>query len=165
MASERFGVDNPAPDDLRGVSVFCDGETPLYVGRTSVTAEAREKGVSSTSFLVRWGQHCDAQSRPNQTSFANKMTREIADGFSLETPAELKKRYGLKQTTDWFKPRDLEEPPDYCLVYAEAKRFIREELNMRIVPIDDDIRGVRSHVLEVYAGVVLQTPYNDFSTS
>jgi hypothetical protein len=57
------------------------------------------------------------------------------------------------------------EPPDYYLAFQEAKRFIREELEYRVVAFDDDIRGVRSHVAEVYADVVLQTTYGDFSTS
>lgn len=122
--------------------------TPLYVGRTSITARARETGKASTSFLERWNQHSGVTSRPNQTSLANKMTAEIAAGFDLQTPKELKKACKLDRTEQWFNLRELEDPPDYCRVYEEAKRFIRE-LNLRVVAIDDDLRGVRSHVMEV----------------
>lgn len=65
----------------------------------------------------------------------------------------------------WWELRKLDEPPDYYFAFQETKRFIREELDFRAIAFDDDVRGVRSHVAEVYADVVLQTPYNDFSTS
>jgi hypothetical protein len=165
-ASEPFHDDNPPPSSGRGIYLFSEGTKHLYVGRTSITARSRAAGKEpSTNFFNRWDQHTNPNSPPNSAPFANKLARELAQGFDLEGPAELKERFGLERTADWWRLRKAEEPPDYYLAFQEAKRFIRMELDYRIVAFDDDIRGVRSHVAEVYADVVLQTTYGDFSTS
>ena len=38
-------------------------------------------------------------------------------------------------------------------------------MECRVAPFEDDIKGIRSTVTEVYAHVHLGTQYNDFSTS
>lgn len=166
LQSESFGEGMEPPADAgRGVYLFSDGTRPLYVGRTSITAHARSVGRSSTSFRSRWRQHSGEDKPPNAASFALKLAKEFARLHKVESPAELKQRFGLDRTEQWFGLRNDPEPPEFCAVFTEAKRYIREDLSFKLVAFDDDVRGVRSHVAEVYADVVLQTPYNDFSPS
>jgi hypothetical protein len=165
-ASEPFNDDNPPPPSGRGIYLFSEGAEHLYVGRTSITARSRAAGKEpNTNFFNRWHQHSNPNSPPNSAPFANKLARELAQAFEMEEPRELKERFGLVRTADWWGLRQTEAPPEYYLAFQEAKRFIRRQLDYRIVAFDDDVRGVRSHVAEVYADAVLQTTFGDFSTS
>ncbi len=149
----------------RGIYLFSDGETPLYVGRTGITARARAAGKDpQTSFLHRWNQHTAFGSSPNSAPFAMKLARELATCLGLEGPRELKERFGLRRTDEWWNLRTMAEPPDYYMAFQGAKSLV-SELNFQVVAFDDDVRGVRSHVAEVYMDVVLQTTYGDFSPS
>jgi hypothetical protein len=80
-------------------------------------------------------QQAGSGSPPNSAPFAMKLARECAERFGVASPLQA------------------------------ATRFIRETLDLRTIEISDDVRGVRSHVAEVYADVILQTTYGDFSTS
>lgn len=165
-ASKPFNNASKPPSAGRGIYLFSEGAQHLYVGRTGITARSRGAGKEpSTSFFNRWDQHTSRNSPPNSAPFANKLARDLAQAFDLEGPAELKKRFDLMRTADWWRLRKAEEPPDYYPVFQEAKRFIREGLDYRVVEFDDDTRGVRSHVAEVYADAVLQAAYGDFSPS
>lgn len=77
----------------------------------------------------------------------------------LERAAELQ----LAVPTDWWAHRKTTAPQIYDL-YTAAERRIGS-MECRIVSFEDDIKGIRSVVAEVYAHVYLRTPYNDFSTS
>lgn len=105
------------------------------------------------------------RSAPNQASFAMKLARQVAERFEVPDPAELKRAGVIENTSDWWKLRDEDLPPDFFLIFQAANEFIRKELDFRHVALEDDVRGVRSHVSEVYADVVLQTEFGDFSTS
>jgi hypothetical protein len=165
-ASEAFNEDNPPQPSGRGIYLFSQGTEHLYVGRTGITARSRAIGKEpSTNFFNRWDPHTNPNSPPNSAPFANKLACELAQAFNLEMPAQLKERFGLARTADWWRLRIAQEPPDYYLAFEEAKRFIRKQLDYRIVAFNEDVRGVRSHVAEVYVDVVLQTTYGDFSTS
>jgi hypothetical protein len=165
-ASEVFNHEKKPPaGGGRGIYLFSEGETPLYVGRTGITARARAAGKDPrTSFLQRWNQHTASGSPPNSAPFAMKLARELATRFGLEGPRELKERFGLKRTEEWWSLRNMSQPPDYYLAFQAAKTYVAE-LNFQVVAFDDDVRGVRSHVAEVYMDVVLQTTYGDFSPS
>jgi hypothetical protein len=93
-----------------------------------------------------------------------KLAKEMAVAFELEGPRELKATHGLRKTEEWWKLRKEPEPPDFWLAFQEAKRFV-SRLDFQRVTFDDDVRGVRSHVAEVYVDAVLQTTYGDFSPS
>lgn len=166
MASEVFNHEKKPPAaGGRGIYLFSEGETPLYVGRTGITARARAAGKDPrTSFLHRWNQHTASGSSPNSAPFAMKLARELANCLGLEGPRELKERFGLRRTEEWWSLRTMSEPPDYYLAFQAAKSFIGE-LNFQVIAFDDDVRGVRSHMAEVYMDVVLQTTYGDFSPS
>lgn len=166
LAAEAFGAAKPPTSDERGIYLFSEGDRHLYVGRTSLTARSRQgKTVSSTSFRQRWKQHCGEKSAPNQASLAMKLARQVAQRFEVSDPAELKRMGTTDKISDWWKLREEDPPPDFFLVFQAAKEFISEELKFRHLAIEDDVRGVRSHVSEVYTDVVLQTEFGDFSTS
>jgi hypothetical protein len=167
VLSTPYGPDNLPPSDGRGVYLFSRADEHLYVGRTGITARTREASKDpTTSFYARWRQHTHEKSPPNSAPFANKLAKEGAIRSGFELPSDLKKTYKLQRAADWWtRLRHLNPPPDYYVVFQDAKRFIREELEFRCVRFDDDVRGVRLHVAEVYVDVILQTKYGDFSPS
>ncbi len=77
----------------------------------------------------------------------------------LERAAELK----VVMPGDWWADRTTTTTEIYDL-YRAAKARIGA-MECRVVSFEDDIKGVRSTVAEVYAHAHLRTPYNDFSTS
>lgn len=164
---DRYNTGNPPASTGRGIYLFSDGEVPLYVGRTGITARSRAAGKKPTSsFAKRWEQHTGEKSAPNSAPFAYKLASVLADLYEFDKPKQLKARFEFDRTADWFrKVKDLDEPVELYLAFQEAKRFLREDLDFRFVAFDDDVRGVRSHVAEVYADCILQANYNDFSTS
>lgn len=166
VAARPFNVAAPPTSLERGIYLFSDETEDFYVGRTGVTARSRMLGKSpSTSFAVRWTQHTSPSSSPNSAPFAMKLAQELAASFGLMTPRDLKQAGAIEKTAEWWSLRKEPDLPDFYLAFQEAKRFIREELNFRCLTLNDDDRGVRSHVAEVYADVILQTTYGDFSPS
>ncbi len=65
--------------------------------------------------------------------------------------------------SNWWADRQTTALEIYDL-YREAKKRIGA-MECRVVPFEDDIKGIRSTVAEVFAHVHLRTVYNDFSTS
>ena len=166
LEAQPFNASSPPKHQGRGIYLFSEGSRHLYVGRTSVTARSRQPGKEpSTSFSARWKQQTGEKSPPNAAPLATKLTREVADHFGLELPTDLKKQGKIDRVSNWWKLREEEPPPDFYLAFQAAKQFVRESLDFRFVELNDDVRGVRSHVAEVYVDVVLQTTYGDFSTS
>jgi hypothetical protein len=165
LGSTPFNLEDPPKHQGRGLYLFSTGSDHLYVGRTGISARSRKaKKDPSTSFSMRWSQHTDWGSPPQSAPFAMKLARDLAEHFDVPQPADLKKMGVIEKTADWWNLRK-QDPPDFYLVFQEAKRFIRNELDFRVVEFIDDARGVRSHVAEVYVDVVLQTAYGDFSPS
>src|SRR4051794_16351237 len=77
LASEIFHAENRPPRDQRGIYLFSEGDQPLYVGRTGITARSRAKGgVPITSFRHRWDQHTQPGRPPGASSFAKRLTLE-----------------------------------------------------------------------------------------
>ena len=166
LAADTSGATKPPTSAERGIYLFSEGHRHLYVGRTSITARSRQgKNVSSTSFSQRWKQHSGENSAANEASLAMKLARQVAEHFEVPDPAELKRTGKIKRTSDWWKLRKDDSPFDFFLVFQAAKEFIKKELEFRHLALEDDVRGVRSHVSEVYVDVVLQTEFGDFSTS
>jgi hypothetical protein len=166
VTADPFNTSSPPASLARGIYLFSDETEHLYVGRTGVSARSRKFGkCPSTSFAVRWSQHTSAGSAPNSAPFAMKLAYELAAYFDLMIPSDLKRANLIEKTAEWWSLRKEPSPPDFYLAFQEAKRFIGEELSFRYLPLVDDTRGVRSHVAEVYADVILQTTYGDFSPS
>lgn len=124
------------PPDMcaKGVYVFSEGETYLYVGR-------------SNTLRNRIRSHCGASSGHNAAVFAFKLAR-IATGW---TKPHYKKGSGGTRDELMHNERFLGE-------FAKAKDRIGA-MDVRYVEETDPIRQA---LLEIYAAVVLGAKYNDF---
>jgi hypothetical protein len=152
LASEAYGIDHRPPRGQRGIYLFSAGDEHQYVGRTSITARSRAGGgVPITSFRHRFDQHTQLSRPPRASSFANRLMLERAAARGLEVP------------TKWWVDRKTTTAEIYD-IYKEEKLRIGA-MECRTVTFDDDVKGVRSSVAEMYAHVHLGTSYNDFSTS
>lgn len=152
LASEVFDLANRPPSDQRGVYLFSEEREDLYVGRTGITARSRAKGGEPiTSFRHRFDQHTQQGRPPDASSFANRLMRRHAAEAGLVVPS------------GWWADRDTTAREIYAL-YKEQKKRIGT-MECRVVPFDDDVKGVRSTIAEIYVHALLGTPYNDFSTS
>ncbi len=65
--------------------------------------------------------------------------------------------------SNWWADRHTTASETYALYRATKTRI--GAMECRVAPFEDDIKGIRSTVAEVYAHVHLGTLYNDFSTS
>ncbi len=152
LASKAYHVGRRPPGNRRGIYLFSEVGRHLYVGRTGITARSRAKGgVPITSFRHRFDQHVQPGRPPGASSFANRLMLERARELNLAVP------------DDWWAYRRTTASGIYEL-YKDAKVRIGA-MECRVAALEDDLRGVRSLVAEVYAHVHLGTPYNDFSTS
>jgi hypothetical protein len=152
LASEAFNAGSRPPSDRRGIYLFTDAGEHLYVGRTGITARSRAKGgIPITSFRHRFDQHTQLGRPPGASSFANRLMLERASELNLVVPA------------GWWTNGKAAGSTIYELYVAAKIRIAAMEC--RVVSFEDDLRGVRSSVAEIYAHVHLRTYYNDFSTS
>jgi len=152
LGSEVYGIDNRPPKGQRGVYVFTERGKHLYVGRTGITARSRAGGGPPiTSFRHRFDQHTQPGRPPGAASFANRLMRKAA------------KRRGIEIPGDWWKNRKA-EGAEACGLFRAAKTRIGA-MECRVVAFDDDLKGVRSSIAEIYVHTQLQTRFNDFSTS
>jgi hypothetical protein len=152
LASEVYQAQTRPPQGQRGIYLFSEAGQHLYVGRTGITARSRAKGGAPiTSFRHRFDQHTQPGRPPGASSFANRLMLERAAQLDLGVP------------DDWWADRKTTTAEIYDLYKAVKKRI--GAMECRVVSFEDDIKGVRSTVAEVYAHAHLLTPYNDFSTS
>lgn len=162
LASEIFGPDHRPPNDERGIYLLSYGDEHLYVGRTSITARARAADrLEAGSFAQRYSEHINAGSRPGTAPLAARIARERARAEGYDS---------LPAGDVWWSQRKLpvekRDPAARALIghFAAAKSEIRA-MQLRVLSLHDDDRGVRSTLVELYVHAQLGTPYNDFSTS
>jgi hypothetical protein len=152
LASPAYNLEARPPADRRGIYLFSEDGGHLYVGRTGITRRTRGRGLApTTSFRSRFDQHTQPGQPPWSAPFAARLAH-------AEAAAQ-----GLQPVTGWWKTRH-NEGAEMCALFTAAKARVGQ-MEMRVAAFDDDERGVRSAVAELYAHVVLGTPYNDFSTS
>lgn len=152
LANEVYGIDDRPPKDQRGVYLFTERGKHLYVGRTGITARSRAGGGPPiTSFRYRFDQHTQPGRPPGAASFANRLAQKTAMKRGIEIPGE------------WWENRKSEGAEAYGLFRAEKTRI--GAMECRVVAFDDDLKGVRSSVAEIYVHTQLRTRFNDFSTS
>jgi hypothetical protein len=152
LASEVYRIDRRPPKDQRGVYLFTERGKQLYVGRTSITARSRAGGGQPiTSFRHRFDQHTQLGRPPGAAPFANRLMRRAAANRGTEVPA------------DWWDARHAEAREIYRLFCAAKGRI--GAMECRVVAFNDDLKGVRSSIAEIYVHTQLATRYNDFSTS
>lgn len=116
----------------RGIYLFSDDAIHLYVGRTN-------------TLRSRLQNHCRPSSPQNKAAFAFRLAREAT--------GQLVASYQTNGSRE-----QLMEDPQFAQAFADAKDRIRQ-MSVRFVEERDPIRQC---LLEVYAAIVLQTPYNDF---
>lgn len=117
-----------------GIYVFSEGDRHLYVGR-------------SRNLRRRLGRHCLPGSTHRAAAFAFRLAREKTGRLAPSYRSE-----GSRA--------ELAMDPAFRHAFEEAKERIRA-MHMRFVSEPDPIRQA---LLEIYAAVVLETPYNGFDT-
>lgn len=128
------GVPPPTKMPVSGIYLFSDGDKPLYVGR-------------SNKLRKRFFLHTREGSRHNQASFAFRLVAEV-----LNLPPASYTKEGSRKV--------VASKEEFIREFANAKKRIRA-MNYRYVEETDQTRQA---LLEIYAAVVLKTPYNDFGT-
>jgi hypothetical protein len=119
-----------------GIYLFSEAERHLYVGRTQ-----------RQSIRARMRQHCIPSARQNEAVFAFKLAREMT--------GHLQASYKTKGSRAF-----LASDPQFAKAFIQAKDRVRQ-MELRYVEETDPLRQT---LLEIYVGVVLKTPYNDFDT-
>ena len=119
---------------ISGIYLFSEGPDHLYVGRS--------RGIRS-----RLGRHCRAGATHRMAAFAFRLAREAT--------GNLKATYTAKGSR-----ASLIEDPQFRAAFETAKDRIRR-MDIRFVA---EANPIRQTILEVYAAVALQTPFNDFDT-
>jgi predicted GIY-YIG superfamily endonuclease len=117
------------------VYLFSENDRHCYVGRTR-------------NLRQRLRQHSIPSSQHNQAVFAFRLARE-ATGRLIAAYSGVGRRAAL--ATD---------DAAFVASFVEAKRRVRT-MQVRYV---DETDPLRQALLEIYAAVVLATPYNDFNT-
>jgi hypothetical protein len=118
----------------RCVYLMSESGIPLYVGRTRRLRQ-------------RMRNHSNASSQHNQAVFAFRLACE-----SLSKGPRTYSGIGTR--------RALAENPEFSRVFGLSKTRVRE-MELRYVEVTDPLHQT---LLEIYAAIVLQTPYNDFDT-
>jgi len=121
---------------LCAIYLFSEAGRPLYVGRTR-----------RQSLRQRLRQHSIDSAQHNQAVFAFKLAREVTS------------RVHPTYTSSDSRSA-LAKDPQFATAFMEAKNRIRK-MELRYVEETDPLRQT---LLEIYAAVVLKTPYNDFDT-
>lgn len=117
-----------------GIYLFSEGQKHLYVGR-------------SNRLRQRLQQHARPSSTHNSAPFAFRLAREAIGMLEASYVPE-----GSRA--------DLESREDFRAAFAAAKARVRR-MDVRFV---EEREPIRQALLEMYAAVSLQTPYNDFDT-
>lgn len=120
----------------RGIYLFSENERHLYIGR-------------SNHIRKRLGRHCRPSAHANMASFAFQLAREATN-----------RRVASYQRGSGGTRKELMADPVFAKAFAGAKTGIRT-LQIRFV---EEADPTRQALLEIYAAVVLGTPYNDFDT-
>jgi hypothetical protein len=118
----------------RCIYLFSENGTSLYVGRTN-------------HFRRRMRQHSIDSAPHNQAVFAFRLAREET-GKTAASYSQTGSRAALLLD------------PHFAQAFQRAKVRVRN-MDLRYVEETDPLRQA---LLEIYAAVVLRTPYNDFET-
>lgn len=124
----------PKPMPTRGVYVFTEGGTHLYVGR-------------SNRLPRRVRNHGSPAATHRQAAFAIKLTRHAT--------GHLKATYKTEGSLS-----HLMTNPEFAQAFTAAKARIAA-MQVRFV---EEADPVRQCLLEIYVAMALRTPFNDFDT-
>jgi len=115
-----------------GVYVLTENSKHLYVGR-------------SNRLKNRMRDHCSASSPERKSAFAFQLAREATG----RTKASYKREGSRKE---------LMKDPVFSAAFVKAKQRI-SRMHVRYV---EESNPVRQALLEIYAAIALETPYNSF---
>jgi predicted GIY-YIG superfamily endonuclease len=138
LLSKLLGMDPIDPTSLpkdipqRGIYLFTENGTPLYVGRTN-------------NIRRRIKHHCRLSSQHNHATFAFRIAR-------------VKTVYKKATYKTAGSRKMLEQDLVFKTAFSAAKESIRK-MQLRYVEVNNPVMQT---LFEVYASVVLKTPYNDF---
>lgn len=116
-----------------GIYLFTENGRHLYVGR-------------SNDIRGRYGRHCNPGATHRMAAFAFRLAREATGRVSASYKPGPESRAGL--VTD----------PIFLDAFERSKSRIRA-MEFRSV---DEADPIRQYLLELYAAIALDTPYNDF---
>ncbi len=116
----------------RGIYLFSEGPKHLYVGRTN-------------RLKKRLAGHCRPSSTHYSATFAFRIAR-IETGMLRATYTQAGSRADLAADE----------------TFAAAFRRARERVAAMDLRFVEETEAVRQALLEIYAAIVLQTPFNDF---
>ena len=124
-----------------------------YMSVARASRHVRELAAASRSraSVTRFDQHTQLGRPLGAASFANRLMRRAAARRGIEVPA------------GWWDARHA-EARDIHRLFCAAKARVGA-MECRVVAFNDDSKGVRSSIAEIYVHAQLATPYNDFSTS
>ena len=134
--SEAFEItDRTQTIPKSGVYVFYENNKPIYVGR-------------SNNVKGRLLQHGRESSGHNQATFAFILAKE-----QMKVDKEAHKKAQITR-------KELEGAPGFEQEFSEQRIRVRK-MKIRLIEIDDQTTQA---LFEIYAALVLETPYNDFGT-
>jgi hypothetical protein len=125
----------PRDAPTSGIYLFSEKDRHLYVGRTR-------------NMKKRFAQHSNPGSQHNQAVFAFRLARE-ATGRMIAAYSGEGRRAEL-----------VVNDAAFAAAFTAAKARVRA-MQVRYVGETDPLRQA---LLEIYASIVLATPYNDFNT-
>ena len=131
MPPVRFGA-LPKEIPLRGIYLFSEGATHLYVGRTN--------GIRK-----RLQNHCRLSGTHFTATFAFRIARH--------TTGKTKASYAQKGSR-----RQLTQVAVFGQAFEAAKKRVKA-MDIRFI---EEADPVRQALLEIYVASALQTPFNDF---
>jgi len=117
---------------LKGIYLFSENGNHLYVGRTN-------------NIKKRIQNHCRLGASHNQATFAFRVARSDTNQHKASYKTE-----GLR--------KQLEDDPIFGPAFIKAKERIRN-MELRFVEINDPVLQA---LFEIYASMILKTPFNDF---
>ena len=125
----------PRDAPASGIYLFSEGDRHLYTGRTR-------------NLRQRMRQHSIPSSQHNQAVFAFRLARETTG------------RLVASYTGDGTRAMLASSDAAFGTAFTDAKARVRA-MQLRYVEETDPLRQA---LLEIYASIVLATPYNDFNT-
>jgi len=135
VAANPFRFDQLAAQTLptRGIYLFTENGRHMYVGR-------------SNNIRKRLQWHCRPSSTENQASFAFLLAREKCGLLKASYKPEGSRRHLMTQT-------------------AFSNAFVEQKARLRTMSICavEEVDSNRQALLEMYASISLETPYNDFN--
>ena len=133
MEPVRYGS-LPRQMPARGIYLFSEGASHLYIGRTNRLRQ-------------RLQNHCSQSGTHYTATFAFRIARQVTGRVKATY-----RRTGSREA--------LTADPDFGPAFDAAKRRVAA-MDIRYVEERDPTRQA---LLEIYAATVFRTPYNDFDT-